>query len=142
MKTFDKYITYAIYNIIQRQAHSFINSLKINLNKTLIQVNIEIREGTSMSSEDKGRASYLDLLINTLMEHEKNLDRLIERLEKIYENLQEIHEKREKIETQESPILKEKEKPQSSEQDALIYMKLKLGRKTEDIIRIIESLKE
>jgi len=33
MKTFDKYITYAIYNIIQRQAQPFINGLKINLNK-------------------------------------------------------------------------------------------------------------
>jgi len=93
-----------------------------------------------MSSEEKGRASYLDLLVNTLMEHEKNLDRLIEKLEKIYENLQEIYEKRE--ETRERVPLKEKEKPSSSEQNALIYMKLKLGRNIEDIVRIIESLKE
>jgi len=95
-----------------------------------------------MSSEEKGRASYLDLLINTLMEHEKNLDRLIERLEKIYENLQEVYEKREETETREKPALKEKEKVLSSDQNVLIYMKLKLKQETEDIIRIIESLKE
>jgi hypothetical protein len=34
-----------------------------------------------MNSEDGGRSNYLDLLITTLMEHEKNLDGLIERLE-------------------------------------------------------------
>jgi len=95
-----------------------------------------------MSSEERGRASYLDLLINTLMEHEKNLDRLIERLERIYENLQEIYEKRGETEDQERLALEEKRKPPSSEESALIYMKLKLGREIEDIIKIIESLKE
>jgi len=95
-----------------------------------------------MSSEEKGRASYLDLLVNTLMEHEKNLDELIEKLEGVYEKLQEISENLGKAETQESPAPKEKEKPQPSDQDTLIYMKLKLGRKTEDITKIIESLKE
>ena len=95
-----------------------------------------------MSSEEKGRASYLDLLVNTLMEHEKNLDELIEKLEGVYEKLQEISENLGKAETQESPTPKEKEKPQPSDQDTLIYMKLKLGRKTEDITKIIESLKE
>jgi len=95
-----------------------------------------------MSSEERGRASYLDLLINTLMEHEKNLDKLIDKLERIYENLQEIYEKRGESETREKPALKEKRKPPSSEQEALIYMKLKLGRDIEDIIKIIESLKE
>jgi len=95
-----------------------------------------------MSSEEKGRASYLDLLVNTLMEHEKNLDELIEKLEGVYEKLQEISETLGKAETQESPAPKEKEKPRPSDQDTLVYMKLKLGRKTEDITKIIESLKE
>ena len=95
-----------------------------------------------MSSEERGRASYLDLLINTLMEHEKNLDKLIERLEKIYENLEEIIEKRGEAEIRKEPALKEKEKQPSAEQGALIYMKLKLGQEIEDIIKIIESLKE
>jgi hypothetical protein len=39
-----------------------------------------------MNSEDIGRSNYLDLLITTLLEHEKNLDSLIERLEKLYQN--------------------------------------------------------
>jgi len=95
-----------------------------------------------MSSEEKGRASYLDLLVNTLMEHEKNLDELIEKLEGVYEKLQEISETLGKAETQESLAPKEKEKPRPSDQDTLVYMKLKLGRKTEDITKIIESLKE
>jgi len=95
-----------------------------------------------MSSEERGRASYLDLLISTLMEHEKNLDRLIERLERIYENLQEIYEKREEAETREELAPKEKRRLTPSETGSLIYMKLKLGREIEDIIKIIESLKE
>jgi len=95
-----------------------------------------------MSSEDRGRASYLDLLINTLMEHEKNLDRLIERLEKIYENLQEIYETREEPETRRRQALQKMVKSQPSEPPSIIYMKLKLGREIEDIIKIIESLKE
>ena len=95
-----------------------------------------------MSSEERGRASYLDLLINTLMEHEKNLDKLIDKLEKIYENLQEIHERRGETETKEKPALEKKSKPSPSEQNTLIYMKLKLGQDIEDIIKIIESLKE
>ena len=95
-----------------------------------------------MSSEERGRASYLDLLINTLMEHEKNLDKLINKLERIYENLQEVYEKRGETETREKPTLEEERKPASSEPCTLIYMKLKLGREIEDIIKIIESLKE
>jgi len=95
-----------------------------------------------MSSEEKGRASYLDLLINTLMEHEKKLDELVERLEKIYENLQEAYEKPRESEVREEKVTEEKEEPQPSERDVLVYMKLKLGRKTEDIRKIIESLKE
>jgi len=94
-----------------------------------------------MSSEERGRASYLDLLINTLMEHEKNLDKLIERLEKIYENLEEIIEKREETETQEV-VTKKRVEPVSPEQPSLIYMKLKLGKEIKDITKIIESLKE
>jgi len=93
-----------------------------------------------MSSEDKGRASYLDLLINTLMEHEKNLDKLIEKLEQIYENLQGIYEQREESKTRKKPEVKEKSS--SSEENSLVYIKLKLGREIEDIIKIIESLKE
>jgi len=83
-----------------------------------------------MSSEEKGRASYLDLLISTLMEHEKNLNTIVEKLEEISQSLKETVER---LEVQKSA---------SSEQDALTYIRLKLGRKTEDIIKIIESLKK
>jgi uncharacterized coiled-coil protein SlyX len=95
-----------------------------------------------MSSEERGRASYLDLLINTLMEHEKNLDKLIERLEKIYEDLQEIREKGEEAKAPERPAPKEEAKLEPEEQPTVIYMKLKLGRNIEGIKKIIESLKE
>jgi len=40
-----------------------------------------------MSAEERGRSSYLDLLITTLAEHEKTLDSLVNKLEKIAENL-------------------------------------------------------
>jgi hypothetical protein len=46
-----------------------------------------------MNSEDGGRSNYLDLLITTLMEHEKNLDGLIERLENLYRNSKTIEVK-------------------------------------------------
>jgi len=35
-----------------------------------------------MSEDERGRTSFLDLLTETLVKHEKNLDKLIERLEK------------------------------------------------------------
>jgi len=95
-----------------------------------------------MSSEERGRASYLDLLINTLMEHEKNLDKLIDRLEKIYKNLQEIREKGEEEKAKKRPAPKEEAKPEPEELPTLIYMKIKPGRSIEDIKKIIESLKE
>jgi len=43
--------------------------------------------------EDAGRASFLDLLITTLQEHEKNMDSLIERLERIVQELTDLLEK-------------------------------------------------
>jgi len=43
--------------------------------------------------EDVGRASFLDLLITTLQEHEKNMDSLIERLERIVQELTDLLEK-------------------------------------------------
>jgi len=42
------------------------------------------KEGESTSQE---RTGFLDLLINTLCEHEKNLSQLIDKLEKITDNL-------------------------------------------------------
>ena len=99
-----------------------------------------------MSSEEKGRTSYLDLLISTLMEHEKNLNTIVEKLGEISQSLGEIVERFEAA-TREAPIKEEiveekREKRASSERDTLTYIRLRLGRKTEDIIKIIESLKK
>ena len=43
-----------------------------------------------MSLGEKGRVDYLDLLIKTLMDHEKKLSEIIGRLEDICEQLSEI----------------------------------------------------
>jgi len=98
-----------------------------------------------MSSEEKGRTSYLDLLISTLMEHEKNLNTTVEKLREVSQSLGEIVERL--AVTREAPIKEEiveekREERASSERDTLTYIRLRLGRKTEDIIKIIESLKK
>jgi hypothetical protein len=99
-----------------------------------------------MSSEERGRSSYLDLLITTLMEHEKNLDALVEKIEKISEDLRGIYEetgsKPEKGVAVKASILKEKIKTAPSEPDTLVYMKIRLDRAIDDVVRIIETLKE
>ena len=99
-----------------------------------------------MSSEERGRSSYLDLLITTLMEHEKNLDAIVEKMEKITEELKTIRSepssKPEKTVDVKISAIKEKAKNDSSEPDSLVYMKIKLDRSIDDLIKIIEALKE
>ncbi len=101
-----------------------------------------------MSSEERGRSSYLDLLITTLMEHEKNLDAIVEKMEKMMEELKKIRSepssKPEKTVGAKISTIKEKAKSGSSESgsDSLVYMKIKLDRSIDDIIKIIEALKE
>jgi len=99
-----------------------------------------------MSSEERGRASYLDLLISTLMEHEKNLNTIVEKLEEVSQSLREAVERLEvekrEASMKEAIVEKRGEERASSEQDTLTYIRLKLGRKAEDIIKIIESLKK
>ena len=90
-----------------------------------------------MSSEDRGRSSYLDLLVTTLMEPEKNLDSLIEKLEKISENLSSLHAEGEK-----TTVKKELSKTETPDQGTIIFMKIKLDHQRDDIVKIIESLKE
>jgi len=98
-----------------------------------------------MSSEERGRSSYLDLLITTLMEHEKNLDAIVEKMEKILEELKTIRSepspKPEKTIDMKLSTLKEKAKNGLSEPDTLVYMKIKLDHAADDKIRIIETLK-
>jgi len=103
------------------------------------------KEGCIMSSEERGRSSYLDLLITTLMEHEKNLDALIEKIEKISENLRSIYEeasKTEKTVAVKASALKEKAKTTTNEPDTLVYLKIQIDRPIDEVIRIIEAIKE
>jgi len=93
-----------------------------------------------MSNGDEGRSSYLDLLITTLMEHEKNMDRLLGKLEKISEGLLKVSEGAE-LKTEKSVIRKEKSE-KAGDSDAIIYMKIKIDRPLDEVLRIIESLKE
>ena len=81
-----------------------------------------------MSSEERGRTSYVDLLITTLLEHEKTMSSLIDRLEKTVKDL--------------SNAKKEKSETAASNLDTLVYMKIKTGRPIDETVKIIESLKE
>jgi hypothetical protein len=79
-----------------------------------------------MSTEERGRTSYVDLLISTLTEHEKTLSRLIDRLEKV-----------EGLLAEEAGA-----KAAALGSDTLVYMKVKLNRPVDEAVKIIESLKE
>ncbi len=80
------------------------------------------------------------------MEHEKNLDAIVEKMERITEELKKIRSaptsKPEKTVDTKISVVKEKIKGDSSETDSLVYMKIKLDRSIDDIIKIIEALKE
>jgi hypothetical protein len=99
-----------------------------------------------MSSEERGRSSYLDLLITTLMEHEKNLDSIVEKMERMLEELKKTRSltppKQEKTVSAKVSAIKEKTREGPSEADSLIYMKVKLDRPIDDVVRIVEALKE
>lgn len=96
-----------------------------------------------MSSEEGGRAGYLDLLISTLMEHEKNLDALIEKMEKMCENLSKVYEetKGSRKASVEASALKRKIEVGAEEPDTLVYLKIKISRPIDEVVRILEALK-
>ena len=79
----------------------------------------------------------MDLLANTLTEHEKNLDDLIGRLEKICEHLSTFRRKEESIEVTEAGKAVSEGAPET-----LVYMKLKTKRSAEELKTILDSLKE
>jgi len=97
-------------------------------------------------SPEEGRSSYLDLLITTLMEHEKNLDAIVERMERLSEELKKIRfssaQQQEKTVNTNISTVREKVKNDSSKTDSLVYMKIRLDRSIDDTIKIIETLKE
>ena len=94
-----------------------------------------------MSGTEKGRSSYLDLLVATLMEHEKDLDRLIGKLEKASGKLSAMR-KEAGLKTGSKPVKKERGKEVVADSETLIYMKIRLDRPIDDVIKIVESLKE
>lgn len=87
--------------------------------------------------DDKARFSYLDLLANTLTEHEKNLASLIDRLEQICDKLSSL-----------GGVIKSEEltevgkTPAKEVQETLIYMKLKTSRNVQELKMMLDSLKE
>ena len=96
-----------------------------------------------MSEADKGRPSYLDLLVATLMEHEKDLNRLVEKLDKASTKISAAR-KTASSKTKDKPTEKKKETEEEPAPDSrsLVYMKIGLDRPIDEVIKIIESLKE
>lgn len=91
------------------------------------------------SAKNMGRSSYLDLLIAVLKQHEKALDEIVEKMEKLSGELSRMNQRIE--------VAKEKSRletvtagPKSS--DTLIYMKIRIDRPLDEVIRIVEALKE
>jgi len=94
-----------------------------------------------MSGAEQGRSSYLDLLVATLMEHEKDLDRLIGELEKASEKLSAMREEA-GLNARDVTVKKEEGGEAPSDSETLVYIKIALDRPIDEVIRILESLKE
>jgi len=94
-----------------------------------------------MSSSDQGRSSYLDLLIATLSEHEKTMDRLIEKMEKLSRDLLKAHGRLDtKVINQKGGA--KKKSPDIEDSGTITYMKIKINRPVDQITKILETLKE
>jgi hypothetical protein len=94
-----------------------------------------------MSTEERGRSSFLDFLITTLIKHEKNLDTLLERLENFHEDLSAIYEEP-RSRTRKKVTTNEEGRTSPSDSDISVCVEIKLDRRFDEIIRIIKSLKE
>jgi mevalonate kinase len=93
-----------------------------------------------MSARDSGRSSYLDLLISVLMQHEKNMDRILKKMEKLSQDLIKAEEIKKKDEKGVAVLNEVKVSHEGL--DTLIYMKLNLNRSLEEVLKILQSLKE
>jgi len=93
-----------------------------------------------MSSNDEGRSSYMDLLVTTLMEHEKNMDRLLEKLERIAKNLALVFEQT--SQKAEKRAVKEERPQEKPDSDNLTYIKININRPVHEVLEILESLKK
>lgn len=88
----------------------------------------------------KEHLAYLDLLASVLTEHEKTLDNIIEKLKGITETLMEITQSAGVERLIEYKPKTPKTLPETSE--TLTYIKIKISRPTEEIKKILESLKD
>jgi hypothetical protein len=94
-----------------------------------------------MSSDDSSRSSYLDLLVATLIEHEKNLSDIIDKMEKVIESLSidgSLEKTTPKIDTYKKTLSEELD---NSHED-LVYMRIRIRRPIRDLLEILRSLKE
>jgi len=97
-------------------------------------------KGKTMGSDDEGRSSYMDLLVTTLMEHEKNMDRLLEKLERIAKNLALVLEQ---TSLKAGKLTAKEERPQEKpDSDNLTYIKININRPVHEVLEILESLKK
>ena len=92
------------------------------------------------AGEDSGRSSYLDLLISVLSQHEKNMDKVIEKMEKLTQGLAKAARSTKLSEEDEVPS--EEAEPPKKGSETLTYMKIRLNRPLEEVLRILETLKE
>ncbi len=74
------------------------------------------------------------------MEHEKDLDRLVGRLEETSEKLSAMRKEAD-LRPAGRPVGKEKGGSDVSDSETVVYMKIKLDRPIDEVVRIIESLK-
>ena len=90
------------------------------------------------STEDRGRSSYLDLLISVLNQHEKALDSIVERMEKLAEELAKAKK--------ELDLAKGESHPETMAtreiSDTVVYMKVRINRSIDEVVKILEVLKE
>ncbi|RLI35541.1 hypothetical protein DRO55_05070 [Candidatus Bathyarchaeota archaeon] len=85
----------------------------------------------------RGRSGYLDLLIATLTEHDKNMDKHLNKMDKLSQNLNKLLSENVKKEGKGSPS-----HPPDGKGDSLTYLRIKLNRPLDEVIRILEALKK
>ncbi len=94
-----------------------------------------------MSTADEGRSSYLDLLISTLMEHEKNMDRILDKMQRVSSDMLKATKKAGAKPKKEARKEKEEEEKAGGPGD-IIYLRIKAGRPLEEVLEVLRTLKE
>jgi hypothetical protein len=90
-----------------------------------------------MVDKETARFAYLDLLVKTLSEHEKQLETLIEKIEQLSRNnYNDLNRKGEK------ETLRINNENENIDSQNIIFMKLKLNRTTEELKEILKILKK